>query len=306
MVTSARIRSGLGFTVLAAVACGALACSNGVGSSPGSGAGTSAQAVTAAPVAAGAAGAAVAPLTTAVHGHLKAIADALAQVPLRADQRAEIEQLAAAGEARHQAGKTAHAAILAALADQIAAGKVDRAALQPKIDAATAQMLQSRPLDEAAFDRLHTLLEPTQRNAFVDAMESQAQARRENIRHHGAMLREWAADLKLTDAQEEQIHAGLRSQGADHGPGDGPDGPKHDWKAMHDHHKAMLEAFRGEKFAMADFGPPGNAADHADKMGDHFVHIAEVALPILTPEQRGLAAAKLRAKAADPQGDLEP
>jgi len=79
-----------------------------------------------------------------------------------------------------------------------------------------------------------------------------------------------------------------------------------EWKKAHEHGKKMLDAFRADSFAMADFVPPADVATRADKMADHFVHVAEIVLPMLTAEQRTLAAAKLRAHAADPSAEMEP
>ncbi len=250
-------------------------------------------------------GGTTAPLATPVHGRAKQIAEALAEVPLRPDQRAQIEQMATEAEARHSAVRSAHNVVMLALADQIAAGAIDRTALQPKLDAATAAMLQARPKDHAAFEQLHALLDTTQRSAFVDAFEARGQAMRAaHAGGHGDRLATWAADLKLTDAQQDQIRAALKDQFMAHKAE--AVGARGEWKEAHQHGKQMLEGFRADHFAMADYGPPPDLASTADKMTDHFVHLAEVVLPLLTPEQRTLAAAKLRARAADANAEMEP
>jgi Spy/CpxP family protein refolding chaperone len=245
----------------------------------------------------------VSPVATATHGRVKDIADALSVVALRTDQRTEIEQLATAAEARQVTAKAAHGAVMSLLADQIEAGKIDRAALQSKIDLAMSAHLQSRPLDHAAFERLHAILDASQRAAFVDAMEAKGQERRAAHRGHGDPLASWATDLKLTDDQQDQIRTALRAQWLAHkaagGEGHG------EWKKMHEHGKAMLEAFRGETFSMAQFAPPDMSAN-ADRMTDHMTHVAEIALPLLTAEQRSLAAAKLRSQGVDQGPEGEP
>ena len=247
-------------------------------------------------------GGTTAPIASPVHGRVKRLAEALAQVPLRPEQRTEIEQLAAEAEVRQSASRAAHNAVMTALADQIEQGKIDRAALQPKIDVATAAFLQSRPKDHAAFERLHAILDPTQRSAFVDALEARAQEQRAH--GHTDRLDAWAADLKLTDAQRDQIHDALREQFMAH-KAEAMEG-RGEWKKAHEHGKKMLEGFRAETFTMADFLPPADVATKADKMADHFVHVAEIVLPMLTAEQRSLAAAKLRVRAADPAAEMEP
>jgi hypothetical protein len=289
MLRSIRIRTvrTVGVSVLLALAPLAVGC--------GGTSATEAPAVTAV-------GATAAPVAIATHGRVKRLGDALAQVPLRPDQRTEIEQLASDAEARQTTSRAAHVAVMSALADQIEQGKIDRVALQPKIDVATAAFLQSRPKDHAAFERLHAILDTTQRGAFVDALEANAQEHRAHG-SRGDKLEEWATALKLTDDQKDQIHAALRDQFMAH-KAEAMEG-RGEWKKAHDHGKKMLEGFRADQFAMSDFVPAPDVATKADRMADHFVHIAEVVLPLLTAEQRTLAAAKLRAHAADPSAEME-
>jgi Spy/CpxP family protein refolding chaperone len=227
-----------------------------------------------------------APVAPQVTGHARAVADALSQVPLRDDQRAEIETMAAASEQRHQTVTAAHAQVATALAAQIESGTIDRAALQPTIDAAVTAASASRPLDRAAMERLHALLTPEQRGQFVDAMES---AHGEHAHaSHKARMEEWANDLKLTDDQRAQIAAILKSQHSAH---------HEDFKGMHAAGKGFMDSFRGETLAPpmapADADLHARASEHAD----HLVAVITQVLPLLTPEQRSLAAAKIRAHA---------
>jgi Spy/CpxP family protein refolding chaperone len=230
-----------------------------------------------------------APVAPQVMGHARAVADALSQVPLRDDQRAEVEKMAADSEQRHLAVSAAHTQVATALAGQIESGTIDRAALQPAIDAAEAAASAARPLDHAAMEHLHALLTPEQRGQFVDAME--AAHGKHTMGSHKARMEEWANDLKLTDDQRAQIAAILKSQHSAH---------HEDFKAMHGAHGpggGFMESFRGETLA-----PPPAPADaelhaHANEHADHLVAVITQVLPLLTPEQRSLAAAKIRAHA---------
>jgi Spy/CpxP family protein refolding chaperone len=220
------------------------------------------------------------------------IADALSSVPLADDQRAEIEKLASDADARHLAAAGARADIMTALAAQIEAGQLDRAALQAKIDAVSSD----HPADQAALQRLHALLTPEQRGQVADAIESRHKAMRAEHGQHGehkARMEQWATDLKLTDAQRAQIVAIFASQRAAQQAGQG------DFKALHEAHgehgKGFAESFRSDTFTLP---APGDAHVHTNAMADHIVSVAQAILPILTAEQRTLAAAKLREKAA--------
>jgi hypothetical protein len=179
-----------------------------------------------------------------------------------------------------------------ALAAQIEAGSIDRQALQPKLDAVTAAMVKSQPADRASFEQLHALLSADQRAAFVDALTARIGDHKEKL--HGAHpLKQWADDLKLTDDQRTQIRTALHDKFRGMGHGPGGDMP---WAG--DHHGAkMLAAFKQDRFVMDEVAPPKDLPGMATKMSEHVLGLAETVLPLLTPEQRSVAAAKLREKA---------
>jgi hypothetical protein len=67
---------------------------------------------------------------------------------------------------------------------------------------------------------------------------------------------------------------------------------------MRAQNEKMLEAFKGEKFSMDAVMPPQDVRAGAHEMSGKMVEMLEAVLPILTPEQRTLAATKLRERAA--------
>jgi Spy/CpxP family protein refolding chaperone len=247
-----------------------------------------------------------APIAQPVHGPLKAFADALGEVPLTATQHATIEKMASDSETRHAAARAAHKDLMLAVADQVQAGAIDRAALQPKLTAMVTALQASQPADRAAFEALHALLTPDQRTAFVNALEAR------HTEHAGAMqgkrpMQQWATDLQLTEDQTKQIHDAMKArwQAAGHdgngGPHEGAGGPG----AGHMHQgKQLLEAFAKDRFVMDEVSPPKDVATHAQHMSDHVLGMAEIALPILTPAQRTLAAQKLRDQANGADGEM--
>jgi Spy/CpxP family protein refolding chaperone len=237
-----------------------------------------------------------APVAPQAKGHMRVVADALSQVALRPDQRAEIEQMAKDAGARHAAHEAAHAQVLQTLAAQIEAGKIDRAALQPSIDAAIAAGNAAHPADQAAMQRLHALLTPEQRAQFADALESSFHARmgaHAGAPHsdHVGHLDKWAADLKLTDDQRAQIATILKGQFMGHHA---------EMKEAHGKGKMFVESFKSDTFTPA---PAEDVAAKANAMADHIVGVAQAVLPILTPEQRSLAATKVRARASGAEAD---
>lgn len=248
-----------------------------------------------------------APISVALHGPAKRVADALGQVPLRADQRATIEQMAKDAEARMEPVRKARADLVTAIADQVQAGKIDRPALQPKIDALSAAHQTVEPQNRAAFEKLHDLLTSEQRGQFVTAMQAE--------HHHGrrgemrGRMQKWATDLNLTQDQQDKIREQVRAQWQTHITGAvvGTDAQKTDavqdgqmlarGHAMHEQMKNVLEAFKGDKFSMDQVAPIQANQAMGKQFAGRMLDMLEASLPILTPDQRATAAQKLRARA---------
>ena len=231
-----------------------------------------------------------APVAVTAHGHIKLAGEALGEVPLRADQRALIEKLAVDADARQAAVRAARQDLKLALADQVAAGQIDRTALQPKIDAVGTAALSAQTADRAALTQLHSILDTSQRSLFVNALESRVHG---HFHNHGGMggmgWKDRWAELNLTDDQATQIQAIVHdSFSAHHG----------EWKGALDHGKNMLEAFRGDTFAIDQVAPAMDVRAKTAEMTGRFVDIAQRVLPILTADQRATAAQKLHARAA--------
>ncbi|HEY1955314.1 MAG TPA: Spy/CpxP family protein refolding chaperone [Polyangiaceae bacterium] len=251
-----------------------------------------------------------APISVTVHGPAKRVADALGQVPLRADQRVTIEQMAKDSEARMEPVRKARADVVAAIADQVQAGTIDRAALQPKIDALTAAHQAVEPQNRAALEKLHDLLTPEQRAQFVTAMQAE---RHEGRAHHrGEMhgrMQKWATDLNLTQDQQDKIREKIRAEWQTHIAGAvvGTDAQKTDavqdgqmlarGHAMHEQMKNVLEAFKGDKFSMDQVAPLQPNQAMGKQFAGRMLDMLDASLPILTQDQRATAAQKLRARA---------
>jgi Spy/CpxP family protein refolding chaperone len=222
-----------------------------------------------------------APVGAGTHGVVKAMGDALGEVPLRPDQRSSLEALAQAAETRHAPLVADRKDLMLAVADQIEQGAIDRGALQPKIAKITTDFAAVRDDDRAAIAKLHDTLDSEQRGAFVDAIEGQFKAKHGD--HPFARMKALSDELKLTSDQRSQIRGTLKDEmKAHHGGKDRP------------HPKAMLEAFRQDKLDLDKVAPP---RDLSTERGEHITALAEKLLPILTPEQRKIAAAKVRAAA---------
>jgi Spy/CpxP family protein refolding chaperone len=233
-----------------------------------------------------------APVAQSAHGPLKVLGDALGDVPLTASQRGVIEKMATDAEARHAGAQSARRELVLAVAAQIEAGKIDRAALQPKIDALVAAMQTVQPTDRAAFEQLHAILTPDQRTAFVDAVEARAAGRAAQMRDKHP-LAQWAADLGLSEEQRAQIKDAMKGrwQAAGHQrPGDAGAGAQ-------ERGAKLMNAFKQDRFVMDEAAPPLDLAQHAQKASERMLGLADASLGVLTPPQRALAAQKLRDRA---------
>lgn len=251
-----------------------------------------------------------APVAPQTHGVVKLMGDALGEVALRPDQRAELEKLAIAADQRHAAMGAGKKDLMLAVADQVEKGAIDRAALQPKIDRIASDLEKGRPDDSAALARMHAILDPEQRNAFADALESRFKGGHRGGKHHGPhgekgeageagkhgpmagmhAMKQLAEDLKLTDDQKTQIKDALKSGHEGHG--------FREMRENMNHGKKVLESFRSDKFDAAAAGPPPEKLRERAAAGStRMLGVVEKVVPILTPEQRKIAADKLRAMA---------
>jgi len=241
--------------------------------------------------------------TTSEHGPVKALATALGSVSLSASQRTDVQKLFADADARHatakEQGKAGRADLLNALAAQVEQGRVDRTALAPKEQALATNWQTSREADRAAIEKLHDLLDAGQRAALVDALrlgkgdggpvgdeDGGGHRGRGKHGHPGReRLAKLADELKLSDDQKAKIGDAIR---AEHGK----DQAHH---APHAKPDAMFEAFKSDHFKMDEVAPATDAHPRAE----HAIRLAEIAVPLLTPDQRTTLAAKIRARAQE-------
>jgi Spy/CpxP family protein refolding chaperone len=214
--------------------------------------------------------------------------EALAKVSLLPEQRPSVEQLGREAQARHEPIQQARIALRGALADQVAAGRIDRTALKPQLDALLSAIEQARAGDRVALGRLHDILDKNQRSQLVDAIEAEFHGKGHHPHDGAGGLRRWASDLKLTDQQTDQIRDALKAKFAGQ-----REAMKEQFRSMREQGKKMLEAFRQDQFTL-DTNAPLFGRDKAEHRIERMLEVAEVAVPVLTPEQRAIAAQKLR------------
>ncbi len=220
------------------------------------------------------------------------IAMSLDTLAVSPEQRVAVEKLRTDLQAAMEPARIADQALLAALADGVAAGGIDA----PRVDAAVAQVAAAVALvhdaSTSALDALHDILTPLQRATLMDKVESHwAVWQDANVgdpaRPSVSRLAELATDLDLTPDQVEKIGAGLGATVKEGAP--------LDRREVAAHLKGFGDAFRSDKFEAKALTTASDANAHAAGWGAaHMAHFVETVSPLLTTGQRALLAQRLR------------
>lgn len=226
--------------------------------------------------------------SSAMHAH-KVFKEALRELELRPDQKQAIDELREEGKERHAPVKSARRELMVAVADQVEEGKIDRCEVGPQIKKVAEAVAKARPGDRAAFEELHSILDPEQRAQFVESLERHWEARKDKAEPQ-ALAAKMDRELDLTDEQQhrvEQILSGLRQI--------------YEAEPAHAEHHALWEriltAFKGEQFDLDAIAPMKDVAEKVTKRIEGHLWAAEAVLPVLDEHQRARLAEKLRDKA---------
>jgi Spy/CpxP family protein refolding chaperone len=217
--------------------------------------------------------------TQTVAGDL--LGDALGEVTLRPAQRAQIDAIKKEAGAKHAAVKKAKKALLEALASQVGTGKLDRAGIQQSIDEMMLATMEEAKAHRAALDKLHALLDKAQRAQLAAAIEART-AKTDDDKHPGREeMRRLTDVLKLTPEQRAKVAAFFKDQTKDD--------REHGAQAKAREHK-MLEAFKGDKYDADKVVPPSAVRAQTQQEVSRLLAVVAHVLPVLTPEQRKVAA----------------
>jgi len=175
---------------------------------------------------------------------------------------------------------------VAQVALQIEAGRIDRAALEPKLTEFATAWGTTRSGDAAAVERLHAILDADQRADLVEALRN---SREEGRRGKGERLLMLADELSLTSDQMLKIREVLVQRRAERKRDKNKDGAGRGKRRF----EGMLDAFETEEFSLDQVPAADELRDKAMRRAERMLGTIEAVLPILTAEQRKLAAAKL-------------
>jgi len=234
-------------------------------------------------------------------GGMRLVRAALKKLDLTDAQRTQLQQLATAVKARHANTRARMKELALTVAGNIEDGRINRVALQTRLDALVAARQAVRPADRAAIEKLHAILTPAQRTQLVELIKQKLAKRA--AKHGGwqghagklGRLGKLAGDLQLTDQQKAQLRQAFVAR---HAKLAGQRG-----KGMAEAQARMtrlLDAFKGERFSMAQAAPPVDLKARTKQLSDRVLGGLEVMLPVLTPAQRATLAGKVRTAANRP------
>jgi Spy/CpxP family protein refolding chaperone len=230
------------------------------------------------------------------------IAMSLDTLGVSPEQRAAVEKIRTDLHAGMQPAVAADQNLVSTLADGLGSSSLDPA----KVDAAVARVAAAsaavRAATADALNQLHATLNPAQRAALVDKVESHwAVWQRSNAEEqkkvtadegHLAVL---TADLKLTPDQVEKTRANLDSNMKSV--------PRVDPQQVAAHLKAFADAFQSEHFDAKTYGTLASGEEGTDARlagwgAAYLAHFIEAVSPVLDAQQRGTLAQRLRDHAA--------
>jgi Spy/CpxP family protein refolding chaperone len=218
-------------------------------------------------------------------------------------KRATVEKIQSDLRAKTAPARAAENDLLAAIADGVAAGKLDTAKINAALEKHAAASTGIHEATAEALTQLHDALSPAERAALVDKVKAHWEVwhkvnvdeKAGNKEEKGGHLGSLTKLLSLTPDQVDKISTALGT--------DAPVTPKTDPKAEDGHVQSFAAAFLADKFdakslASSATASAGHVARHG---GGRLVRFYTAVTPVLTPEQRTTLAAEIRERANDDQ-----
>jgi Spy/CpxP family protein refolding chaperone len=238
------------------------------------------------------------------HGGLTTyISMAIDTLGLDEAKKASVEKIQSDLRAKTAPAREAENDLLAAIADGVAAGKLDTAKITAAVEKHAAASTGIHEATAEALTQLHDALTPAERAALVDKVKAHWEVwHKVNVDEKagdkddkGGHLAKLTTLLALTPDQVDKISAALAT--------DPPVTPKTDPKAEDGHVQSFAAAFLADKFdakslASSATASAGHVARHG---GGRLVRFYAAVTPVLTPPQRATLAAELREHANDDQ-----
>jgi len=220
--------------------------------------------------------------------------ESFGELDLRPRQRAALQAIE--NDLRNATAPTRDAMdrLLDDLAVGVASGQLDRGLADADIELITESAAGSIPQVQAALDQAHELLDQEQRRDLVDAMRIKAEVRRDVRQFEGRASRPidgLAATLGLSAEQEETLGIAEHSVMRMYLPT-----IRQEELNMNRSLTALARSFPGDTFDAASLNIGTDAGNVARMWATHVVDSLAAMLPLLTPGQRTILAARLRTR----------
>jgi Spy/CpxP family protein refolding chaperone len=214
------------------------------------------------------------------HGFVQMIGEAIAEVDLRPDQEAQVEDLSKEIEPLQARVDEAESALLLALATQVEAGQIGEDALAPEISGYVAARQVVSPEIRRIVEDLHGILDPEQRADFSEALACAVHDVARAILS-GERFDELAKKLGLDGEQIVRLEQGITTL-----------------RAQLAAERALLhrltEAFRDADFSIERIVPQSEVPEMSRKRAERIVELTASLAEVLYPSQRIALAERLR------------
>lgn len=231
------------------------------------------------------------------------------KLDLRTDQKVAVESLAKDLRAKAVPVRKLRKQAIRELAAGVRAGKIDKVKAEQLMAQAKSQAKALKPEFQTALNKLHSILDASQRAQLVDLLKEQRGEMKGKMRgmrgKHRGKMQKMAKKLGLTDAQKDQIQDTVYAQfkknrGEMRAKRGEMKGKRSQRKADM---QAAAQAFMSDSFdarTLAAFNHkrPG----FAKAKGQRMVAFSEAVLPILSAEQREKLATLIEKRADRKRG----
>ena len=217
------------------------------------------------------------------------------------EQQAGVDKIKADVRIKVEPVRVANGAVIAALADGVAAGNIDAAKVDAAVGVVSTAAAQLHAATADALNQLHALLRPEQRAALVDKVEAHwsvwkdanaGDQAAENARADGHIAH-FAKELGLTNDQVDKVRANLSAMPA-------ASRGSFDATAAEAHVNAFGTAFASDTFDAKTLSTGEVNTKIASWGASRMEHFYQAVTPVLTADQRAKVADKLREHANEP------
>ncbi len=224
---------------------------------------------------------------TGIQGMRRVFERSLAEVELRPEQKEAISALMSEGRARHAPTMRAKGKLMLAIAEQLDAGKFDRCELGVEVRSLVSAMSAAHPEDRRAFEKLHAILTPEQRDRFSTALARNFREFEARVHDPERAIERMKRELQLSEDQIARLGKILPALR------DIREAEPAYTKRM-ERWATILKAFKGERFSLDELVTADDFPERSKAFIEGHLWAGEAVVPVLTNAQHAVMARKIR------------